>query len=120
MVNVLSPALVFKRTYPSNRLLSTKYAVAILGAGNGGLALAAFLAQHGHRVALWNRSLAPVAAVARCGGITLTTANGSAQVSIPLATTDISDAVSDVPLLLVAVPACAHADIARACAPHLR
>src|ERR1700730_3736052 len=33
-----------------------KLSVAVLGAGNGGLALAGSLSQNGHRVALWNRS----------------------------------------------------------------
>ena len=53
--------------------------VAVLGAGHGGLALAGYLAQQGHRVALWNRSAARIAPVAELGGIRLTQP-GSARV----------------------------------------
>src|SRR5262245_5831681 len=45
--------------------------VAVLGAGNGGLALAAWLARRGHSVVLWNRSAGPVAAVRENAGIRL-------------------------------------------------
>jgi opine dehydrogenase len=95
--------------------------VAILGAGNGGLALAGYLAQQGHRVTLWNRSPERVAPVAALGGIHLTLPGSSAVVTkVPLATTNLAAALSSARLVLVAVPASAHADIAAACAPFLR
>src|SRR5690242_9230253 len=82
--------------------------VAILGAGNGGLALAGYLAQQGQRVALWNRSAERVAPVVALGGIRLTLPGSSAVVAnIPLATTDLAAAVSSARLVLVAVPASA-------------
>ncbi len=98
-----------------------KSSVAILGAGHGGLALAASLARQGHRVALWNRSPARVVPVAERGGVRLSSP-GSAAVHAPIdvATSDIASALVGARLVVVAVPACGHADIARACAPHLR
>jgi opine dehydrogenase len=59
--------------------------------------------------------------VAQLGGICLT-APGSPDSFAPieLATSDIAAALADVRRILVAVPASAHADVARACAPHLR
>ncbi len=95
--------------------------VAVLGAGHGGLALAGYLARQGHRVALWNRSPAPVAAVAARGGIGLG-APGAAPVQAPVAAAscDMGATLAVARHVLVAVPACAHADVARACAPHLR
>jgi len=107
--------------YPNPQTSVKNLSVAILGAGNGGLALAGFLAQHGHRVALWNRSPARVAPVADLGGIHLTLP-GSAAVLAPIgvATTNLADALSAARLVLVTVPASAHADVARSCAPQLR
>jgi opine dehydrogenase len=95
--------------------------VAVLGAGHGGLALAGHLSRQGHRVTLWNRSPARLAPVAALGGVRLTLP-GSAPAFAPidLVTCNIAAALADVRRVLVAVTACAHADIARRCAPHLR
>lgn len=98
-----------------------RLSVAILGAGHGGLALAAYLSRQGHRVTLWNRSADRIAAVARLGGLRLATP-GSAPTFVRLAsvTADVRAALADARLVLVAVPASGHADVARACAPYLR
>jgi opine dehydrogenase len=103
-------------------VLTPTFSVAILGAGHGGLALAGYLAQHGHRVALWNRSPAPVDAVTAAGGVLLTSPGSApALVPIDLATTSVSAALFNARrVLVVAVPASAHADVARRCAPYLR
>jgi opine dehydrogenase len=95
--------------------------VAILGAGHGGLALAGYLAQQGHRVALWNRSPERIDPVAASGGIRLTLP-GAAPIHAPIAvaTSSIATALAGARRILVAVPATGHADIARICAPHLR
>jgi opine dehydrogenase len=98
-----------------------KLSVAVLGASHGGLALAGYLSQQGHFVALWNRSAERVAAVAQKRGIDLASPGSVAnRVPIALATSNIAAALADVRVVLVAVPACAHADIARQCAAHLR
>jgi opine dehydrogenase len=95
--------------------------VAVLGAGHGGLALAGYLARRGHRVALWNRSPGRIAPVASLGGIRLTSP-GSAEAFAPIdvATCNLGAALADARRILIAVPASAHADVARRCAPHLR
>jgi opine dehydrogenase len=102
-------------------VLTRKFSVAILGAGNGGLALAASLSQCGHRVALWNRSPERITPVAALGGVRLTSP-GSAETLAPiaLATCTLAEALGDARRVLVAVPASAHADVARTCADHLR
>lgn len=98
-----------------------RISVAVLGASHGGLALAGYLSQQGHAVTLWNRSVGRVAAVAEKRGIYLASPHSGAEyVPIARATSDIASALSDVSVVLVAVPACAHADIARQCAAHLR
>jgi opine dehydrogenase len=93
---------------------------AVLGAGNGGLALAGLLARKGHAVALWNRSAERIVAVAQRGGVELEFDGSATFAPLALATSRIADAVADAAVILVAVPATGHADIARACAPHLR
>ncbi len=95
--------------------------VAILGAGHGGLALAGYVSQAGHRVALWNRSPGRTESVAACGGVRLTMPGSSTTVApVALATSSMAAALLDATVVLVAVPASGHADVARACAPYLR
>jgi opine dehydrogenase len=102
-------------------MLIRKNSVAILGAGHGGLALAGYLAQQGHRVALWNRSAERVAPVAALGGIHLSRPGAApALAPVAVATTSMATALANVRRVLVAVPASVHADVARQCAPFLR
>jgi opine dehydrogenase len=102
-------------------VLTRTFSVAVLGAGHGGLALAGYLSRRGHRVTLWNRSPSRIASVAALGGIRLTSP-GSAETFAPLATAtcNLGAALADARRILIAVPASAHADVARKCAPHLR
>jgi opine dehydrogenase len=102
-------------------VLTRNSSVAVLGAGHGGLALAGYLAVQGHRVALWNRSAVRVTPVAARGGIHLATP-GTAPVfgRVALATTSIARALENARVILVAVPASGHADVAQACAAHLQ
>jgi opine dehydrogenase len=95
--------------------------VAVLGAGHGGLALAAYLGNRGHRVALWNRSPARVAPVSAQGGVRLTLPGRPANFApITTATGSMALALAGAQVVLVAVPASGHADVALRCAPHLR
>jgi opine dehydrogenase len=102
-------------------VLERKFPVAVLGAGHGGLALAAHLGRQGHPVALWNRTPERVAPVTALGGIRLS-GPGSVPALAPvaLATGSMALALSEARHVLVAVPASAHADVARRCAPYLR
>jgi opine dehydrogenase len=92
-----------------------------LGAGHGGLALAAYLAKQGHGVTLWNRSPDRIEPVSALGGIRLRLAGAPATfIPIMAATSNIAKALANVRVVFVAVPASGHADVARACAPYLR
>jgi opine dehydrogenase len=100
--------------------VTQRLTVAVLGAGHGGLALAGYLSQHGHRVALWNRSPVRIDAVAAHGGIRLTMPGAKPTVvPIAVATSSMAAALWQAQVVLVAVPACGHVDVARACAPFL-
>ncbi|MEN6327043.1 MAG: NAD/NADP octopine/nopaline dehydrogenase family protein [Syntrophomonas sp.] len=90
--------------------------IAVLGAGNSGLAMAAHLAMEGHQVNLWNRwpdmleGLLQIPCIKVSGVI-----NGEA--SLALVSSDINEVVKGVSTILVATSANAHCDIAELLAP---
>ena len=98
---------------------NTRYAV--IGAGHGGMAMAAHLSLKGFPVKLYNRSEEKLKMVQETGGIHLD--EGSQYLGfgkLESVTNIIEEAVSDVDVIMVVVPAYAHADIARKAAPHLK
>ena len=94
--------------------------VAVLGAGNGGVASAFDFAQHGHEVALYATPEfgANVVAVDKAGGIT---ASGDLEGFVPLryAGHDAAEALSGAELVLFVGPAYSTEPLAAAAAPHL-
>jgi opine dehydrogenase len=85
------------------------------------MALAAELARQGHRVALWNRSLDRADMVRDRGGIQLTLPDATTvQAPIAVATSRMALALADAQVVLVAVPASGHVDVAHSAAAHLR
>ncbi len=92
---------------------------AVLGAGHGGLAMAAYLGTRGLPVRLWNRSAPRIEPVAARGGIEL---NGIMRGFGPveLATTDMEAVLGGSDAVMVVVPASGHGEVARRCAPFLR
>jgi opine dehydrogenase len=94
----------------------------VVGAGNGGKAMAAHLALMGFRVALFNRTAAHIAAIKARGGIDLESYEGAPHGfgALELVTADVQQAVQFADVIMVVVPSSAHADVARTLAPHLR
>jgi opine dehydrogenase len=94
--------------------------VAVLGAGNGGVAAAFDFAQHGHEVSLYATEEfgTNVVAVDRAGGIT---ASGDLEGFAPVryAGHDAAEAVSGAELVLLVGPAYSTEPHAAAAAPHL-
>lgn len=91
----------------------------IIGAGNGGLAMAGHLGTMGFSVKLYNRTDENLHAVRWHGGITLTgEVNGFGPVE--KATSSIKEAIADADIIMVVVPSTAHRYIAETMAPHLR
>jgi len=84
---------------------------AVIGAGNGGRAFAAYLSSKGYIVNLYNRSYSRILDIKKKGGIK---ASGELKGFFPinLATQDLELAVRDVDVILIVVPASAHKDIA--------
>lgn len=87
--------------------------IAVLGGGSGGYATAADLALAGHKVRLWRRSETDLAPVRRTGRITLLAEERQGEAQLGGATTDLGDAVRDAEVVVVAVPAPGHEDLAR-------
>jgi opine dehydrogenase len=98
----------------------TRYTV--VGAGNGGKAMAAHLALMGFPVTLYNRTPENVAATKARGGIELESYEGGPHGfgRLALVTSDMGEALEKAGVVMVVVPSTAHADIARSVAPHLR
>lgn len=90
----------------------------VLGAGNGGLAMAAHLVLKGYEVNLFNRSQSRLNPVIARGGIEV---NGEVMGFAPIsvATTNPEEAIKGADVLMVVVPANGHEFIARKVAPYL-
>jgi len=98
----------------------TRYTV--IGAGHGGKAMAAHLSLMGFPVTLYNRTPENVAAIRARGGIDLESFEGGPRgfARLQMVTSDMREALAQAEVVMVVVPSSAHADIARAAAPHLR
>ncbi len=94
----------------------------VIGAGHGGKAMAAHLALMGFPVTLYNRTPESVAGIRARGGIELESFEGGPRGFARLAnvTSDMAEALAEADIVMIVVPSTAHADIARAVAPHLR
>lgn len=91
---------------------------AVIGAGNGGQAMAGHLGLMGFKVSLYNRSEDKIALIRRRGTISLEgEIRGVGR--IRRATTDLAEAVRGADIVMVVTPATAHAEIARNLAPCL-
>ncbi len=93
----------------------------VVGAGHGGKAMAAHLALLDFPVTLYNRTPDHIAAIRELCGIHLDGNEGGPRGFGKLArvTSNIEEAVEGADMIMVVVPSSAHADIARAAAPHL-
>jgi opine dehydrogenase len=92
---------------------NTRYTV--IGAGNGGKAMAAHLALKGFQVTLFNRTAAKVEVIKAMGGIQLESFEGGPHGfgKIHKVTSNPREAVADADIIMVVVPSSAHRSIAR-------
>lgn len=96
--------------------MATAAAVAVLGAGSWGTALAALITRHGHPTTLWGRDAATITAIA--------TRHENPRylpdIALPAAlraTTNLAESLKDADLVLVVVPSHAFAETLHALAP---
>ena len=84
--------------------------IAIIGAGNGGCAAAAHLAQRGFDIRLYGRSPATTEPLSAIGGIEYEGALGNGFARLPLITNDAGAAIAGADLVLITAPTHAHED----------
>ncbi len=96
----------------SNKTLS----FAVIGAGNGGQAIAAYLALKGYTVNLYNRSIERIIEIKQRGYIDLVGAYSGRGI-LNLVTNNIERAVKNVDIIMVVLPANAHKFVANKIAP---
>ena len=97
--------------------MSVRYAV--IGAGNGGIAMAGFLALKGFEVNLYNRTKERIEPLMRDPRIELTGwIEGTGMLS--MVTDDIKEAIQDTEIIMVTVPATGHYHLAKMMAPYLK
>jgi opine dehydrogenase len=91
----------------------------VLGAGHGGMAMAAHLAITGCKVNLFNRTEERIRPVQARGGIDVT---GEVEgfASLNLVTSDPAEALDNMDVLMVVVPATGHRSMAEIIAPHVK
>lgn len=89
--------------------------IAVIGAGNGGTAIAAHMASLGGNVALCDLFPQYLTEIQEKGYIELTCEGKTQRVSMPFVTNDVSQAVKDAKLIMVVTPAFTHKKIAEAC-----
>lgn len=93
--------------------------IAVLGGGNGGYATAADLASAGHKVRLWRRAEAELASLRRAGRLAFVADGRKGEAQLERATADLAEAVTGAEVVVVALPATAHEDLACRLGPHL-
>ncbi len=97
---------------------------AVLGAGHGGLAMAGHLALKGFEVRLFNRNPDRLEPIRRRGAIELIAHDGEeiprGTGPLKLATSDMKEAIAGADVIMVVVPATAHAWLAEEMAPHIK
>lgn len=92
---------------------------AVIGAGNGGIAMAGYLSQIGYRVNLYNRTLENIVPLIRKPRIKLSgEVEGEGRLNI--VTNNIKDAISGADIIMVTVPAMGHYNLAMAMTPYLK
>ena len=96
--------------------------IAVLGAGNGGIASAADLSLRGFAVNLYESPEfeANLKPIRERGGIEIAGAAGNGFINPKKVTTNIQEAIEDVDLIIVVAPAYAHSILARKFAPYLQ
>jgi opine dehydrogenase len=94
--------------------------IAVLGAGNGGHACSADLSLAGYKVNLFNRSPEPIEVIRKRGGIEIIGKAREGFARLNKVTTNIKEAIEDVDMIMVVVPAFAHKFMAEKCAPYLK
>ncbi len=94
--------------------------IAVLGAGNGGCAIAADLTRRGLEVVLFTRSRERIRPILDRGGLAYTGVIGEGLAPLKTVTNDIQEALKGVEFIVISTPTTAHGWYAYLLAPYLR
>ena len=93
--------------------------VAILGAGNGGLAATVDLTIRGFSVGLWSRRIETLRPIQMRGGIEYSGVFGEGFIEPTLVTKDLGEVLFEAELVIIMLPTSAHFEIGESLAPFL-
>jgi opine dehydrogenase len=93
--------------------------VAILGAGNGGLAATVNLTIRGFSVGLWSRRIETLRPIQNRGGIEYSGVFGEGFIEPTLVTKDLAEVLFEAELVIIMLPTSAHFEIGESLAPFL-
>ncbi len=94
--------------------------IAVLGAGNGGVSMGAYLALRGYRVNLYDKFPEVIQPIQERGGVDLKGVSLKGFASFNTVSADIGEVIDGCGLIMVVTPAFAHKEIAEKCACILR
>lgn len=86
--------------------------IAVIGAGNGGQAIAGYLGKNGYTVSLYSRNIEKINKLKKLGGITLV-GKVSSLGKVQCFTTDIAEAICGAEIVMITTIANAHKGIAK-------
>ncbi len=92
---------------------------AVIGAGNGGLAMAGYLAIIGYKVNLYNRTLENILPLVKMPKIKLS-GETEGEGKLNIVTNNIEKAINGADIIMVTVPAIGHSYIGKQMAPFFR
>ncbi|MDD2206681.1 MAG: NAD/NADP octopine/nopaline dehydrogenase family protein [Aminobacterium sp.] len=93
--------------------------VAVLGAGNGGLSMGAYLSLRGCSVHVFDKFPAAIEDIQAAGGVTLKGVSLTGFAKFDVITTSIPEVMDGCDVILVVTPAFAHRELATKMAPYL-
>ena len=93
--------------------------IAVIGAGNGGTAIAAYLASCGAKINLCDLFPEFIEGIIKAGGIDLTINGKTSHQVMDKVTTDVAETIRDIQLIMIVTPSFTHGMIARLCAKSL-
>ena len=85
--------------------------IGIVGAGNGGLALAGLLYKRGHTVNIWNRSSARIKPIIENGNSFVLSDGDDSIISINMISTDLKKVFNLVEIVFIVTPSTAHEEL---------
>ncbi|WP_280140100.1 NAD/NADP-dependent octopine/nopaline dehydrogenase family protein [Proteiniborus ethanoligenes] len=100
-------------------VLTKKLTYCVIGAGNGGIAMAGYLAMLGYKVNLYNRTLEKLIPLMKDPVIYLTGEENGYGV-LNKVTNSMEEAIDDVDIIMVTIPAIGHYNIAKEMAPYIK